>query len=708
MPLSEEGESPLWLWLFHTQNGQSAFGVVSTGDRMIFGFPTGLDLNFFKALPDGWIDSQNAISSALQLESEFLAGKSDTTIQASLSGGLRAEFLYEGPVWTVSFFADDMFSKVHLDGFTGELIELQAISARTAFDIVEDTLSTIAPDAYLTSALTSFEGTSGLAPVWIMDFYSATEDKFYTASSSATENPVIVERPNLRGRVPFQLGSAWLDSDDLMDSLENIQRYPGDENIKRVELLLGPFKVPFPADTISSWQVFARTEEGMRPFVAVTIAETGEEYTLPTGTSQDWLASANNTAQAWSADAELIRINSFGGRSVDSTGQSEIWKYVYKSDTLSDSVLHVFSADNQTRSYTIAVDDSLLENIPALIEVENLLDSDEAMSIALAEGDIETEPSMDFDFIGARMALDVIRINPDSTLSVWSVYNPVRTLSEVGFNRIVIDAESGEILRDKIRTTDRTPFEVAKTAAHEWQEDARLHYLSADSISEEGTVERWRFIFWSRNADQAYEIIVEGGTDIVSEQVIEELPDRFDPDRPVLRWRESVRAIVRAFQEVGDALKNAGELANTHAVMAAPSSASVSFKGLNEGAEGSWFVTFTKTNGEVETVEINYEEQLVTSNEEIDLPGSYELSQNYPNPFNPTTNIQFQLAQAGQVRLEVFNIIGQRVATLLNNDLKQAGVHTVTFDASNLSSGMYIYRIQAGSFVQSRKMMLVK
>lgn len=88
-------------------------------------------------------------------------------------------------------------------------------------------------------------------------------------------------------------------------------------------------------------------------------------------------------------------------------------------------------------------------------------------------------------------------------------------------------------------------------------------------------------------------------------------------------------------------------------------------------------------------------------------PLIFKLSQNYPNPFNPTTVINYSVATKGAVRLEVFNILGQKVATLLNK-VQNAGQYDVSFDASQLTSGVYIYRIMAGSFVQSRKMVLLK
>ena len=89
------------------------------------------------------------------------------------------------------------------------------------------------------------------------------------------------------------------------------------------------------------------------------------------------------------------------------------------------------------------------------------------------------------------------------------------------------------------------------------------------------------------------------------------------------------------------------------------------------------------------------------------LPQQMKLEQNYPNPFNPSTTISFALAQRSHVTLTVFNTLGQQVATLVNGDI-DAGYHEVKFDASNLASGVYFYRLQAGDFVQARKLLLVR
>ena len=89
------------------------------------------------------------------------------------------------------------------------------------------------------------------------------------------------------------------------------------------------------------------------------------------------------------------------------------------------------------------------------------------------------------------------------------------------------------------------------------------------------------------------------------------------------------------------------------------------------------------------------------------VPTNHLLSQNYPNPFNPTTQIQFGLPENSHVKLEVFNNTGQSVAKLVDEP-KNAGFYTVTFDANNLASGLYIYRLDLGGKILSKKMLLIK
>jgi hypothetical protein len=92
---------------------------------------------------------------------------------------------------------------------------------------------------------------------------------------------------------------------------------------------------------------------------------------------------------------------------------------------------------------------------------------------------------------------------------------------------------------------------------------------------------------------------------------------------------------------------------------------------------------------------------------EVTPPAVFGLDQNYPNPFNPTTNIKFSLAEAGFVKLAVYNSLGEEVAVLVNNTI-EAGFHNVNFDAANLPSGTYVYRLEAPGFIEAKKMLLMK
>jgi hypothetical protein len=94
---------------------------------------------------------------------------------------------------------------------------------------------------------------------------------------------------------------------------------------------------------------------------------------------------------------------------------------------------------------------------------------------------------------------------------------------------------------------------------------------------------------------------------------------------------------------------------------------------------------------------------------EVDVKGplSFALQQNYPNPFNPSTNINFSVPEAGDIKLAVYNIVGEEVAVLVDG-FTEAGFYNVTFDATSLPSGVYLYKLQSANSVETKKMMLLK
>jgi len=119
----------------------------------------------------------------------------------------------------------------------------------------------------------------------------------------------------------------------------------------------------------------------------------------------------------------------------------------------------------------------------------------------------------------------------------------------------------------------------------------------------------------------------------------------------------------------------------------------------------------TMTGGALQSVRPNitmfFSPAVGTNNQITAIPVKYDLKQNYPNPFNPTTKINYDIPKDGFVMLKIYDVLGREVRTLVN-EVKQAGYHSVDFDASTLSSGVYFYKLESGSFSDIKRMMLIK
>lgn len=109
----------------------------------------------------------------------------------------------------------------------------------------------------------------------------------------------------------------------------------------------------------------------------------------------------------------------------------------------------------------------------------------------------------------------------------------------------------------------------------------------------------------------------------------------------------------------------------------------------------------------VDYIHVYEDEELTSAEAESEVPGEVKLQQNYPNPFNPDTNIEFQIPENQHATLNVYNMLGQQVATLADGDFS-AGTHTVTFNSGDLSSGTYIYRLESDGKSVSKQMTLIR
>ena len=119
--------------------------------------------------------------------------------------------------------------------------------------------------------------------------------------------------------------------------------------------------------------------------------------------------------------------------------------------------------------------------------------------------------------------------------------------------------------------------------------------------------------------------------------------------------------------------------------------------------EADYFLGNVQNIGE----SIDKKNYLVINFNGLTNPESYDLAQNYPNPFNPTTIIKYQIPEDGIVSLKIYDILGKEIKTLVNEH-KPTGRYEINFDASNLASGVYIYRIQINDFTSVKKMILLR
>lgn len=192
-----------------------------------------------------------------------------------------------------------------------------------------------------------------------------------------------------------------------------------------------------------------------------------------------------------------------------------------------------------------------------------------------------------------------------------------------------------------------------------------------------------------------------------------------DPRSSAMRYIDAVKKYLVVYQ-YGSSNENAVVLDVTNGIKNAVKVETTAPLGTNSNTAGtSGDIAFRKysdglyiyyvlaTNNGIGAYQLADTPTDVESDNNNTLPSGYALSQNYPNPFNPATRINYSLPQSGNVTLNVYNMLGQKVASLVN-EYKSAGNYSAVFNSSNLSSGTYIYTIRVNDFTSSKKMMLVK
>jgi subtilisin-like proprotein convertase family protein len=171
--------------------------------------------------------------------------------------------------------------------------------------------------------------------------------------------------------------------------------------------------------------------------------------------------------------------------------------------------------------------------------------------------------------------------------------------------------------------------------------------------------------------------------------------------------------IIAVFDDQADSSLISGKFTSFGPVIKPYSNMNSEFQGSSP--DGNWKLIITDDGAASDTgyvycwgIQINNGSTInSTSNNGINTPGNFKLSQNYPNPFNPATRINFSVAETGNIKLTVYDILGKEVSVLVNKTLNP-GEYNIEFNAGELTSGVYFYRLEADSFSDIKKMILVK
>ena len=261
---------------------------------------------------------------------------------------------------------------------------------------------------------------------------------------------------------------------------------------------------------------------------------------------------------------------------------------------------------------------------------------------------------------------------------------------------VIVDTTTGVVVAQPTQTTERSAFLTAYADAKEWAEDAVLRYIEADSISVEGLVETWLIGFYSASLEQVLMIEVSGTATTVNEYVPQTLPEQWSTEGDIVEWLESSEAVSSANDVLGDDLIAAGVVNFISAVLTyttPPERATLAGSAKAGSPQALWLISYHNVNGETRTVYVGNGITAVSTADDSSMPSTFSLLQNYPNPFNPSTTIQYAIPVQSKVSLEVFDVLGRKVAIPVDR-VQRAQPYKVHWDATHMASGIYLYRLE--------------
>ncbi len=419
--------------------------------------------------------------------------------------------------------------------------------------------------------------------------------------------------------------------------------------------------------------------------------------TEPTpSTAQNSFADVQNAALSWSSDAVLVSV---GSDNIDPQGTSFGWSFVFYSSNL-----------NAFRDFFLS-GGLLVENdyngthLPITVALPDIwVDSDVAAALAEANGgsdfrsnhgDADVNVNLEYyDFFSSDSS-----ITPTTTrVPVWH-FNYWSDAAQKYLN-VDIEAEAGHLLA----TDAMSNLDAANQAAALWASDATFIKIENRwNLTSDGLSNVWGFNFQSVALNSTLEFLVASGKVIGTQPQPNFGIWPYDPLNSQLC--NSTDAFVLAQTE-----SETFRAQHPDYFMVAQLSRNIAPK----PEVAVWQINYDTNSGDHFEVLIDAETcNLYTSvKENAAVPSEFRLQQNYPNPFNPTTEISYELPQAGFVQLSIFNLLGQKISTLVN-ERQTAGSYHVNWNGldeqgKQVPTGLYIYRLKSDNRVQVKKMVLTR
>jgi len=745
--ISLAGEAMLWMYAFYSPTLAAYRAWVTMGTLVM---PMEMDElpEDATALPADWSDSDVVADSAeAHGGSDFRAQYPDASIQAFLgnmelpgsqlssekpqkasksflSHRPRTEFLltsfprHEGKpnfslqknlgfqssraVWGFFYFSETTGQQMFLlfDAVTVEYIEIPQPAETTArFNLAtaDQAAQTWAADAELILVGTHQSNLrpEGEAEMWFYIYYSASQDSeqvFILSNGMLLAQGPIWEPPS-----KVKLPDEWLDSDVAIDTAEvhGGSQYRATNQDVWVNGGVARGLLPDqPERAVWQFSYSSRTADPLTIFIDAVTGKVVQPPQPVATTAKFNLDAANQTAQTWAADAELVWAATHQS-SLSPEGKAEMWFYAYYSASLDSG--HAFFFSNATLLAQMGGDLPYKAALPP-----QWIDSDTAITTAEAYGGSQYRVTNQDVWVDGGVSYGFLQGQPDR--AVWQFHYTSSTADPL---TIYIDAVTGEFIEPFKPTTALINLNAANQAAGAWAADAVLVAVGAtESLPPSGESVSWAFNYYSATKDSARNFYLINGWVINQEPVPLELVT--SQEALPSGWIDSNEAIDTA--EV-----NGGSQFRTNY----PDAVVIALLSLNvveaEPSRAAWKFNYWSTDSLavmqlfVDALSAEIITGVDSRPQASSVPQSYALHQNYPNPFstiagsasgrNPETVIEFQLPTASEVEISIFNLQGQKVATLLR-DHQTSGAHKIIWNGTDesgrrVASGVYLYQLRS-------------